>query len=521
MRRVGVLSFIFIFLFVSALPVFADEIDQLKGEIQQLMKRLDDLEKKQKESSTKAAEAEKKVEEVAKKTEKIEKKSLKDRIDWGGEIRFRMVTENATTDRNFYGVGQTSSNREWQDKTSFPLRIRLNAHAEAVQDWLDVYARLTMNKRWGAWDSKATDPFNRPNSFEASAGHDMDARFEQAYMTLKLPWINSMWYVGRLPGEDGAPQRSARSIFPRPFIDSEIDGTLIAWTAPDTGLDKVSLPWASTRLWGTQSEPGKAPTLKSYEAKVKDRTGILFGYLKYDEEKLQLEQDEDTKADADAYLAQVQVKVGKDTEVIMSGLYMEDWHMPNTSGLSYVPDLRTDYYLGGAYVDTQLLGFMLYGAYYYSHFKIPDHSFKPGGTGDTVDVDGKGYPGHLWFAGFNTGDLIHPNHQLTVEFADGSDGWINPFNYRGFRRKGTMSSPAGNYFYDPSGKGTVGFYPFNAQVWDIYYDYYLKSNLRFRLGYMDFMYTKHDKDDGEDFAVLGSSKYQHDYYPYFEVNVSF
>ena len=195
MRRVGVLSFIFIFLFVSALPVFADEIDQLKGEIQQLMKRLDDLEKKQKESSTKAAEAEKKVEEVAKKTEKIEKKSLKDRIDWGGEIRFRMVTENATTDRNFYGVGQTSSNREWQDKTSFPLRIRLNAHAEAVQDWLDVYARLTMNKRWGAWDSKATDPFNRPNSFEASAGHDMDARFEQAYMTLKLPWINSMWYV--------------------------------------------------------------------------------------------------------------------------------------------------------------------------------------------------------------------------------------------------------------------------------------------------------------------------------------
>ncbi len=522
-KSVGfLLAFVFLF-FLFSMPVLAadPEIEQLKGEVQKLLQRIEELEKKQAETQTTTVETEKKVEEVEKRAEKVEKKSLKDRIEWGGEIRFRIVTENATTDKNFYGVGQPGKNQEWEDKTSFPTRIRLNAHVEAVQDWLDVYARLTMNKRWGAWDSSATDPFNKPNSFEASSGHDLNARFEQAYITMKLPWINSMWYIGRLPGEDGAPQRSARSIFPRPFIDSEIDGTLILWTAPATGLDNVNLPWTSKRLWGTQSESGKAPTLKSYEAKVKDKTGILLGYLKYDEKKLQFEDDEDLKSDADAYLAQAQVKVGKDTAVILSGLYMEDWHMPNTSGLNYIPDLRTDYYLTGAYVDTQLMGFMLYGAYYYSHFNISGHSFKPGGTGDTNTVDADGKPGHLWFAGFNTGDLIHPNHQLTLEFADGSDAWINPFNYRGFRRKGTVSSPAGNYFYDPSGKGTVGFYPFNAQVWDIYYDYYFKPSIRFRLGYMDFLYTKHDRDSGEGFSVLGSSKYQHDYWPYFEINVSF
>ena len=524
MKKIGGLLLAFVFLFcLSALPVLAadSEVEQLKGEVQKLLKRIEEIEKKQAETQTKTVETEKKVAEVEKRAEKVEKKSLKDRIEWGGEIRFRIVTENATTDKNFYGVGQPGKNQEWKDKTSFPARIRLNAHVEAVQDWLDVYARLTMNKRWGAWDSSATDPFNKPNSFEASTGHDMNARFEQAYLTMKLPWINSMWYIGRLPGEDGAPQRSARSIFPRPFIDSEIDGTLISWTAPETALDKVNLPWTSMRLWGTQSESGKAPTLKSYEAKVKDKTGIILGYLKYDEKKMQLDDDQDVKSDADVYLAQAQVKLGKDTAVIMNGLYMEDWHMPNTSGLSYVPDLRTDYYLTGAYVDTHLMGFMLYGAYYYSHFNIPNHSFKPGGTGDTKTVDGDGMPGHLWFAGFNTGDLIDPNHQLTLEFADGSDAWINPFNYRGFRRKGTVSLPAGNYFYDPSGKGTAGFYPFNAQVWDIYYDYYFKPSVRFRLGYMDFVYTKHDKDSGENFPVLGSSKFQHDYYPYFEVNVSF
>jgi hypothetical protein len=159
----------------------------------------------------------------------------------------------------------------------------------------------------------------------------MNARFEQAYMTFKLPWINSTWYIGRLPGMDGAPQRQARTLFPRLFIDSEIDGTLLAWNAPETAVDRVNLPWTSTRLWGKQSEPGKAPTLKTYEAKVKDKTGIILGYLKYDEYKLVNTDNKQVQADSDAFLAQAQIKIGKDTEVIIDGLTMQDWHMPNTS----------------------------------------------------------------------------------------------------------------------------------------------------------------------------------------------
>jgi len=520
MKKLGVSLFVVVFLFcLSALPALAadssKEVEQLKSEVQKMMKRIEELEKKQTETVTKVAEAEKKA-------EKAEKKSLKDRIDFGGEARFRaVVSENATADKNFYGSGQPADDLKLRDKTSFPLRIRLNAHAEVVQDWIDFYARLTLNKRWGAYDTSATDPFNKPNSFESSIGHDMSARFEQAYMTMNLPWINGKWYVGRLPGMDGAPQRQSPALFPRPFIDSEIDGTLLLVNAPETPLDSLELPWTSTRLWGKRSEPGKAPTLKTYEAKVKDKTGIILGYLKYDEFKLINKSDEEVKADADTFLAQAQIKIGKDTELVVDGLTMQDWHMPNTSKVTYVPDLNTNYLLTGAYLDTQLMGFQLYGAYYYSHFDIPAHSFKPGGTGATKDVTEKGYPGHLWFAGFNTGDLIHPNHQLTVEFTDGSDAWINPFNYRGFRRKGTVLSPAGNYFYNSNGKDTVGFYPFNAQMWDVYYDYYFKPNVRFRLGYIDFLYSKHDKNSGDSFSILGSSKYQHDYWPYAEVNISF
>jgi hypothetical protein len=349
----------------------------------------------------------------------------------------------------------------------------------------------------------------------------MDARFEQAYMTMKIPSLNSTWYVGRLPGMDGPPVRQSRSLFPRLFIDSEIDGTLWKWDAPETGLARTSMPWTTGRLWGDRNDQENAPVLKSYQSKVKDKSGIILGYLKYQENKLEEPEYEEERADSDAFLAQATVKLGKETEVILDGLIMEDWHMPNTSEVGYVPSMNTDYHLAGAYMDTQLLGLQLYGAYYYSHFEIPGHSFSPGGTEPVKTVRSKGYDGHMWFAGFNTGDLITRNQQLTVEFADGSDAWINPFNYRGFRRKGTVLSPAGNSFYDPSGKSTVGFYPFNAQVWDIYYDYYYDPKVRFRLGYLDFLYTKHDRHPGQGVSILGSSKYQHNYWPYFEVNVSF
>jgi hypothetical protein len=534
MKRIGVLFLVFTFTFcMSALPVLAgdgsSELEQLKSQVQKLMQRIEELEKKQAETRTRTVETEKKVEEVTQKAEKVEKKSLKDRIDWGGEARFRAMIENASTPFGFYGDTHPSSGRHYRDESSFPTRIRLNGHAEVVQDWVDFYARLTMNKRWGAYDtsvSAASDPFNRPNSMESSLGHDMAPRFERAYMTMNLPWVNGKWYIGRLPGLDGAPQRGAGYIFPRVFIDSEIDGTLLQANAPKNALDELELPWTSTRLWGTRSAPGKAPTLKQYEAKVQERTGIVFGYLKYQENKLKSTDTlETTSADSDAFLVQAQLKLGKDTTIIWDGLTMADWHMPNNAGIkdaggSSVLDARANYLLSGVYADTQLLGLQIYGAYYWDDLDVGSFGFTPVG-GSATKVGAKDYKGHMWFGGINTGDLINRDMQFTAEYADGSDNWINPFNYRGFRRKGTVEQAAPNYFFDPTGKGIVGFYPCNARIWDIYYDYYPWKNVRFRAGYISQTYEKHSKTEDSLYSFLGSSLYRHDYWPYLEVNISF
>jgi hypothetical protein len=292
---------------------------------------------------------------------------------------------------------------------------------------------------------------------------------------------------------------------------------LIRWDAPHTSLDDKELPWTKTRLWGASSEvkTGSAEagikrefsSRKAYEAKAKEKTGIILGYLKYDEKK------ESTPNDADVFLAQGLLKIGKGTSLVVDGLFMDDWHMPNSGGAS-VPDLTTEYYLTGVYADTQLVGCQVYGAYYYSHFEIPTHS----GSYGTFSADD--FPGHIWYLGFNTGELLGAKHQFTAEYAKGSDAWINPFNYRGYRRKGTVSSAANNYFYDST--KVTGFYPFNAGVLDAYYDYFFRSNVRFRLGLMDFQFEKHDEHlNASGYSILGSSKYEHTWWPYFEVNVSF
>ncbi len=89
------------------------------------------------------------------------------------------------------------------------------------------------------------------------------------------------------------------------------------WDAPPTSLDDADLPWTETRLWGGSSEAAAGsteagmkreyPSRKAYEAKAKEKTGIVVGYLKYDEKK------ESLPDDSDVFLAQGLLKVGKGT----------------------------------------------------------------------------------------------------------------------------------------------------------------------------------------------------------------
>lgn len=478
---------------------------------------------------------EKKVSELEKKAEKAEKKSL--RFSIYGEARYRIMTETWKTPQGFYGTvspethpGIIAEEKEYprgggrlRDETAFPVRIRLNMDAEVVPETVHFWGRLTINKRFGKWEASLIDPFDNPNAYLSAHGGDFTPRFEQAYLTFKLPF-GTTWYAGRLPGLDGPPARVARSLFPRVFIDSEIVGTLLKWDAPREPLGEVKLPWAE-RLWG-EMKPG-VPALDFYERKVREKTGFIAGYLKYKE--MDFKPD-----DPEVALAQGTLKIGKDTSVILSGLFMDDWHMPRASFRGKetytdkkgneitIPFFTTNYYLTGLYLDTQIFGFQVYVAHYRNYFKIPTHQWKlkpEGGPEVTFEFPEKDFAGHIWWAGMNTGDLIGANHHFCIEYAKGSDEWINPFNMRGYRRKGTVLYPANNYYYNPWGvdKVIVGFYPFNAGVLDVYYDYFFTKKVRLRVGLMNFVYSKHKPIIEDKISVFGSSEYRRSSFPYFEI----
>jgi hypothetical protein len=317
----------------------------------------------------------------------------------------------------------------------------------------------------------------------------------------------------------------------------------------------------------------------AYEKKVGDKNAIFFGYLMYNETKLTNPGGKDSIAsnfvpiisegpNSDVWVGQIQMKLTKETQLVLNGLYMEDWYMPRsdfskegapvqainpvfnpvggTSGIGAqgswtngldIPFFTSEYLLYGGYFDTQLLGFQLYGSLYFNRLDVPPFTYQflvPDGKGGTarknppIEYEGNVFHGRIWHVGFNTGAwLAKWNSQICVEYANGSDAWINPFNYRGYRRKGTVLFPEKNSYF--GGNQIVGFYPFAANIWDAYLDYYWKK-VRFRTGVMWFDHKRHElvqwagdgsSNSGGPSRILGWSRYETHWWPYFDINLFF
>ncbi len=527
----------------------------------------------------------------------------RNRVNWGGEARFRIMDEYADTPAGWAGsklslsgttaeaggkqvfgiksAGPVNTGGRADRGIGFPTRLRLNWDAQVIPDWVDVWGRFTVNKRWGTFSATPeSDPFNAPNSFAASIGSELVPRAEQFYATIKVPYLpwETVWYLGRLPGLDGPPARQARSIFPRLFIDSEIDGTLLKVGLPKLPTGEACLAIGQCPMEGLNATKARGGPTGPYQAKVEAENALFLGYLDYQESKLAAPTGKDSVAaedfvplvghgpSSDVILGQLQLKLLKDTQLILDALWMPDWYMPRqdfakdnsftqaispkfnptggkdgtgswTPGLD-IPFFTSDYLLWGGYVDTQLLGFQLYGSLYFSHLDVPPFAYQmllPNADGTLtrstpVRYEGHGFNGYIWHVGFGTGPwLAKWNLSFGTEYAQGSNAWINPFNYRGFRRKGTVLYPEANSFF--GGNQVVGFYPFNAGVLDSYLDYYWKK-VKFRGGVMYFDYDRHGlpalEGSGTDLSaggpadrIFGWSRYQTQWWPYFEVLCTF
>jgi hypothetical protein len=631
-------KFLFIFpLLVASLvlwipPILAEdassEIQELKGEIQRLqqqeqqlkrdmeklLNRIEDLEKKQAETEKKAIETEEKIVEVEEKAEKVMKADAqlkeieekagfmdkvegalddledKTRIRLSGEVRFRADATFAETPANFIYPGVPSEDRSEEDYNSWPFRFRLNLKANVIREWLDLYARMTINKRGGsiAFIGTGQNPHDWRNSWAAHQGSDNTLRLENFYAVAKLPYISGEKYpvkllLGRLPGYEGPPSRSSNTIFPRLFVDSEIEGALIKFSLPKLSFEDT-LTEHENNLWGKQPEPTETEIERNfskvarsnYFKKLKAKNALYIGYLKYADVSLSGPGGEFDDLmginrdgpDSDVFISQLQLKLAKDTQMFFDYAYMNNYYMPRYSfytQTSYtfrrtesytdrlgntlvVPYIQPEAYnLGGVYLDTQIWRFQVYGAFYYSHFKIAPHrhrwTFSEAGwdalqaqgidptdpfygyeqVGDRTYeklYNGEGFAGHAWFVGFNTGNLIHDKVVFWFDVTWGSDYWINPLNVKGYRRKGTVHFLSNNFFYNQNfspDQIAVGYYPFNSRVIDTCITYYFNPRTYLLLGTLYFNYDQRSPDH----LIIGSSGRKSYWYPHIEWKIFF
>ncbi len=587
---------------------------QLKNDMQKLLDRIEDLEKKQAETQKKAVETEEKIVEVEEKAEKVlkadaqlkeievkagllnkfegalDKLEEKTRIRLSGEARFRADATFADTPADFVYPGTPRSDKDERDYNSWPFRFRLNFQSSVIRDWLDVYGRLTLNKRGGSitYIGAGDNPHDWMNSWAAHQSGNNTPRLEHFYAVAKLPYISSdelpvKLFFGRLPGYEGPPTRSSNTIFPRLFVDSEIDGGLINIALPKLPFED-KLTEYQHKLLGEQPEPTETEKERNlrriarstYFKKVAAKNGLYIGYLKYADQSLSgpggkfegLMGIGGKGPDSNVFISQLQLKLTKDTQMFLNYAFMDNYYMPrysfyDTTGHTFkgtepytdalgntliVPYIEPEnYHLGGIWLDTQVWRFQVYGAFYYSHFKIAPHrhrwTFSDEGRAalqakgiDPVDpaygyeqvgdstyeklYEGGSFPGHAWFVGFNTGNLIHDKVVFWFDVTWGSDYWINPLNVKGYRRKGTVHYLSNNYFYNQglsSDQIAVSYYPFHARIIDTCITYYLNPRTYLLLGTMYFNHNQRDLDH----LIIGSSGRKSYWYPHLEWKIFF
>ena len=600
LKKVYISILIGLFLFgLPSLNVFAtskdEDVRELKRQLNLLMqevnilkKRISELENKK---NAKLVRKVKKLEDSSKLVGKIEDKLKvledKTRIRFSGVARFRYHMGFAYTPKGFIWPG--SKEEKVRDYNSWPFRLRLDWTSEVIPKRLDVYGRFTLNKKLGttSYFGTVSNPHDQYNSFAAHQGGDTVMRVENFFAIARPPYLSDnlpvkLWF-GRLRGYEGPPTRASKAVFPRLFVDSEIEGGLIDIELPKLAFEK-KLTEIQYRFLGrptgptlTEEERGLRRIARSkYFKKIEAKNRLYIGHLKYREmgfkgpkgsfaELLGIKKG----PDSNCFISQLQLKLTKSTQVFFDYLYMHSYYMPRHSFYKikshnfFWSETYTDavgnkliipyikprpYHLGGIWWDTQVWKFQIYGAYYWSHFSIAKHThrweFSDEGWADLqsrgIDPEdygyklrsdlgehvyekefkGRGFNGHAWFIGFNTGNLLGDKLLFWFDMTKGSRYWINPFNCKGYRRKGTVHYLSNNYFYNPGFSNdtiVAGYFPFNARVIDACLTYYLSPRTYLLLGTMYFNFSKRRIED----AIIGSSGRKRYWYPHLEWKIFF
>ena len=165
----------------------------------------------------------------------VETKSLKDRINFGAELRTRVDNYKLTDPdprmdmTNPLGVDASLSDTE-HDDNNWTNRFRLNMDAK-INSTLSFHGRMTVYKNWGDSDITSIAMFNDMNRAHRPGTSGM--KLDRAY----IDWVPDFVIpvaitVGRHPSTEGPPiefkeNRKRQSTYPGLVFDTENDGIVV------------------------------------------------------------------------------------------------------------------------------------------------------------------------------------------------------------------------------------------------------------------------------------------------------
>ncbi|MBU0484911.1 MAG: DUF3373 domain-containing protein [Proteobacteria bacterium] len=247
---------------VVKIPV--EEYQSIKKKLEDMETQISDLENQikagagesQSFSTSRLKKMDKSISDIYDTLDEVETKSLLDRVNIGGELRFRMDNYQVKDfDEPGMGMFYDSMTGSWnttptatdeRNDGNWSSRFRLNLKSE-ISNSLTFHGRLSLMKNWA--DSMASYSDDTMRSHRASG--DADLKVDRFY----IDWAPKFFLpvaltIGRQPTTDGPPyefkeDRERQATYPALIFDGEPDGLVVT-----LGLEKITkLKYAGLRYF--------------------------------------------------------------------------------------------------------------------------------------------------------------------------------------------------------------------------------------------------------------------------------
>jgi len=199
-----------------------------------LQEKVDSLEKSKAKSEKVEKQLGENVNDIYDTLDEVETKSIKDRLDWGVELRTRMDNFKVSDELN----PQTGRHDDYSADNHWTSRFRFNLGAD-IMDGLSFHGRLAVYKNWSNTQKAAFYPYADPNGSHVPG--DTSLKLDRAYIDWILPHmpIPVALTIGRQPSSEGPASefkenRLRQSTYPVLLFDGEADGIVATF-----GLERL------------------------------------------------------------------------------------------------------------------------------------------------------------------------------------------------------------------------------------------------------------------------------------------